>query len=317
MRLFFIFLFFYSALFQAQAQVLIEYPINQNMDQFDWQAFIDEENVRKHIDFRRQTLEYVGPARIITGLNLDKLDLIRLEIELDLYKQGRKRGLSGYKIEQAEEAIRLHWENVGNIENQIRAYAGLGVVRAGDIGTITESLQRGVIDATEDYRLGAWELYKGDRDVVFNMVEKMDKGLYEDLDGNDEVYAGFIAPYVERYTAKMGGLAQEYYNSLGLAYEGKAELDGVNVMRLIEMYSDSLEIHNCFKENFKFWTGGAEQRALEGAIKGWHTQQGLLGMNSFVETYKNYKEEYGTSFKIDSVAANLFKFTEAPEEVRE
>ncbi|MCZ0932066.1 MAG: hypothetical protein OXJ52_02820 [Oligoflexia bacterium] len=50
MRLVFIFLFFSSVLFQAQAQVLIEYPINQNMDQFDWQAFVIRkmsENIQK------------------------------------------------------------------------------------------------------------------------------------------------------------------------------------------------------------------------------------------------------------------------------
>ena len=310
----FVFLVFSSLLFQAQAQVLVQGSVLEyDFNQFDWQAFSNPENIQEHIDLRRETLEYVGPAGIITGLNLDKLDLIRLELELDLYKQGKKRDLSVYKIQQAEEAIRLHWENVRNIEAQIRGYAGLEVMRAGEIEFITVK----PMVNREDYRKGAWELYKGDQNVVFNMVEKKDKALYEFLGGNDEVYAGFIAPYVERYTAKMGSLAEEYFNELGLTYEGKTELDGVNVMRLIEMYSDSLEIHNCFKENFQFWAGGAKQRGLEGAIKGWHTKQGLLGMNSFVEGYRNYKKEYGTSFEIDSVAANLFKFRKAPEEVRE
>ena len=215
------------------------------------------------------------------------------------------------KSQQAEEAIRLHWENVRNIEGQIRGYAGLEAMKGEKIVIPMQGM-----GAIEDYRKRVWELYKGDHEIVFNMVEKKDKALYEAFGGNDEAYAGFISPYVERYTAKMGGLAEEYSNSLGLAYEGKVEFDAVNVMRLIEMYSDSLEIHNCFKENFTGWAGGTRQRSLEGAIKAWHTQQGLLGMDSFVETYKNYKKEYGSSFKIGSVAGNLFKFRKAPEEVR-
>ena len=259
MKLFFslIFFIFSSALFQVQAQVLIEYPINQNMDRFDWQAFIQEENIQKHIDFRNQGFHYLGVGpNVLTDLNLGKLDLIRIELELELYKQGIKQGLSGYEIQQAEEAIRLHWENVRNIEGQIRGYAGLEATIAGDKIEFIPMQGAGNI---EDYRKGAWELYKGDHEVVFNMVEKKDKALYEALGGNDEAYAGFISPYVEKYTAKMEELGQEYYSSLKSAYEGKVEFDGVNVMRLIEMYSDSLEIHSCFKENFTGWAGGAER----------------------------------------------------------
>ena len=313
MRLFFILisLFFSCSLFQVQAQVLIEYPINQNMDQFDWQAFINEENIQKHIDFRSQSFKFFGLDSVITGLNLDKLDLIRLELELDLYKKGIKQGLSGYEIQQAEEAIRRHWENVRNIEDQIRGYAGFEA--AGGVQVAILMQEAGI----EDYRKGVWELYKGDQEIVFNMVEKKDKALYEALGGDDEAYARLIVPYVGNYAAKMGGLAEEYSNSLGLAYEGKAEFNTADVDYLVKMYSDSLKIHNCFKENFKGWTGGAEQRGLEGVIKSWHAKQGLLGMDSFVETYKHYKEEYGTSFEIGSVAANLFNFRKAPEEVRE
>ena len=318
MKLFFSLIFFiFSSVFfqQIQAQVLIPGPVFEyDFDQFDWQAFIDEENIQKHIDFRNQGFHYLGVGpNVLTDLNLGKLDLIRLELELDLYKQGIKQGLSGYEIQQAEEAIRLHWENVRNIEGQIRGYAGFEATIAGD--KIVIPMQG--VGNIENYRKGAWELYKGDQDIVFNMVEKKDKALYEALGGNDEIYAGFISPYVERYTAKMGGLAQEYSSSLEAAYEGKAKFNTADVDYLVKMYSDSLKIHNCFKENFTGWTRGAEQRGLEGAIKAWHAKQGLLGMDSFVETYKNYKKEYGTSFEIDSVAANLFNFTEAPEEVRE
>ena len=316
MRLFFVlvFLIFSSVFFQQiQAQVLIQGPVFEyDFDQFDWRAFIQEENIQKHIDFRNRRFHYLGVGpNVLTDLNLGKLDLIRLELELDLYKQGIKQDLSEYEIQQAEEAIRLHWENVRNIEDQIRGYAGFEA--AGEVQVATLMQEAGI----EDYRKGVWELYKGDQEIVFNMVEKKDKALYEALGGNDEAYAGLISPYVERYTAKMEELGYGYSDSLELAYAGKAEFNTADVDYLVKMYSDSLKIHNCFKENFKGWTRGAEQRGLEGVIKSWHAKQGLLGMDSFVETYKHYKEEYGTSFEIGSVAANLFNFRKAPEEVRE
>ena len=309
-QLFFAPIFLFSLVFQIQAQVLIQGPVFEyDFDQFDWQAFINEENIQKHIDFRSRRFHYFGAGpNVLTGLNLGKLDLIRIEQELELYKRGIKTGLP-IDIREAEEAIRLHWESVGSIENQMRFWAGLGGL---DEGFAIQAL----IEREMDYRKGAWELYKGDHEIVFNMVEKKDKALYEALGGNDEAYAGFISPYVERYTEKMGGLAEEYSNSLELAYEGKAKLNTADVDYLVNMYSDSLKIYNCFKENFEGWTGKTQQRGLEEAIKGWHTQQGIFGMNSFVETYKNYKEEYGNRFKIGSVAGNLFKFRKAPEEVR-
>ena len=129
MRLFFIliFLFFSSALFQVQAQVLIpgsvfEYDFNQ----FDWQAFSAKKNIQKYIDFRNQRFHFFGAGlNALTGLNLGKLDLIRIEQELELYKQGIKPGLLAEEIRQAEEAIRLHRESINNIEAQIRGYAGV------------------------------------------------------------------------------------------------------------------------------------------------------------------------------------------------
>ena len=314
MRLFFILVFviFSSLWFQAQAQVLIPGPVSEyDFNEFDWQDFINEENVQKHIDFRNQRFHFFGAGlNVLTGLNLSKLDLIRIELELDLYKQGIKSGLSAEEIQRAEEAIRIHWESVSRIENQIRFWAGLG---GSDEGLTTKAI---IPAGKSDYYNEVWELYKGDQEVIFNMVEKKDKALYEALGGSDEVYAAFIVPYVERYAGKIGGLAQEYSSSLESAYKGKEEFSAVNVMHLIEMYSDSLKIYNCFKENFKDWEGEAQQRGLEGAIKVWHTQQGLLGMNSFVETYENYKMEYGYRFSADFVVANVFQFREAPEEVR-
>ena len=309
-KLFFFIVFFFSLSSVPSQAVLIEYPINLNMDQFDWQTFSNKENVQEYIDFRNETFREIGADFIISGLNLDKLDLVRLEQELALYRRGIKTGLSESDIAMAEEAIRIHWESVSGIESQMRFWAGLG---GSDEGLTTKAI---IPAGKSDYYNEVWELYKGDQELIFNMVEKKDKALYEALGGSDEVYAAFIVPYVERYAGKIGGLAQEYSNSLESAYKGKEEFSAVNVMHLIEMYSDSLKIHNCFKENFKGWSVGEQQRGLEGAIKDWHTIQGIFGMNSFVETYKNYKKEYGSSFEADSVAANLFKFRKAPEEVQ-
>ena len=312
MKLFFalIFLFFSSALFQVQAQVLIPGPVSEyDFNQFDWQAFSNTENVQKYIDFRNETFSDLGTDFIISGLNLDKLDLIRIEQELALYKRGIKTGLSGNDIAMAEEAISRHWESLNDIEAWIKGSAELGAVKNLEVTPLE-------IKRAEDYRKRAWELYKGDQEIIFNMVEKKDKALYEALGASDEAYAGFISPYVERYTAKIEGLAQVYYSSLESAYEGKAKFNTGNVDHLVNMYSDSLKIYNCFKDNFKGWSVGTHQRDLGEAIKDWHAHQGLLGMNSFIETYKNYKEEYGSRFSVTRSVANVFQFKEAPEEVR-
>ena len=198
MKLFFFgfFIFFSLSFIQAQAQVLIPGPVYEyNFNQFDWQAFSDEKNVQEYIEFRNEILRDIGVDFAVPYINIDKSDLARLEQELGLYKQGIKTGLP-VDMRRAEEAVKLHWENIDSIEGQIKVYAGLG-------GSVSVMPMTSPFGKAEDYRKGVWELHKGDHEVVFNMVEKKDEALYKALGGNDEAYVSFIAPYMERYMGRM------------------------------------------------------------------------------------------------------------------
>ena len=312
----FIVFFFSSLAFQSQAQILIKYPIRSNMGQFDWSAFSDKETVRKQIRFENEIFKLLGPESIITGLNIGKLDLVQIEQELGLYKQGIKTGLSAEMMGSAEEAIRLHWGNINNIEGQIKAQAGL----AGGVEFIQ---MKKTIGEPEDYYNGIWELYKGDHEIVFNMVEKKDEALYQALGGNDEAYAEFIAPYVQRYMEKMGETAQAYYDSLGgeLDYEMavqsgygeiKTTFKDLNVTSLMDMYKDSVEIYKCFIKNFTDSEGGINQQKLMESIQSWRTNQALLGADSIIDAY-----ESGIRTRQAAVTNQLLRFYEAPEDVRE
>ena len=301
----FIFLLFSSLSFHTHAQVLIEYEIAKDMNQFDWSAFSNKANVQEHIDFRNQRFNLLGAkVNTITGLKWNKLDLVQIEQELGLYKQGRKTGLSVEMIQAAEEAIALHWKNVNSIENQIKAHAGLV---EGLVDVITP-----MVGKTEEYYNGAWELHKGDHNIVFNMVEKKDEALYKVFEGNNEAYAGFIAPYVERYMQKMGGTAETYYDTLESAYKGETEFKKADVARLVAIYTNSLEIYKCFNKNFKESVGVNQQR-LMGSIESWHTNQALLGANSLIETYNVYGEKANPFAIVNS----FFKFYDAPTSVKE
>ena len=306
MKLFFsfIFLLFSSLSFHTQAQVFIEHEIINNMDQFDWLAFSDKETIRSQIEHENEIFKLLGSGpNIISSLNIGKSDLIRLEQELELYKRGIKIGLP-VDIGEAEEAIQLHWNSVNSIENQIKAYAGLG-------GSVEVMPIAPMIGEAKDYYNGVWELHKGDHEIVFNMVEKKDEALYKALGANDEAYAEFIAPYVERYMGKMGGTAQAYYNSLGSG-KSKAEFRSSDVFHLVNMYANSVEIYKCFTKNFKSPVG-MNQQGLMGSIQAWHTNQALLGANSIIEAYKTY----GVETRPGAVTMRLFKFYEAPDSVKE
>ena len=273
------------------------------MDKFKWSDFIDRENIQKQINFENQIFEQLGPGfNTIDSLNIGKSDLVRLEQELDLYKKGVKEGLSPEMIGSVEEAIQLHWENVNNIENQIKDYAVLG-----DSLDVVPP-----IGETLDYRNGVWELYKGDHEVLFNMVEKKDEALYQDIGANDEAYAEFISPYVKRYMAKIGDTAGAYWDSLQWAYNTKGPLIKDDVASLKKMYSNSFEIYNCFTKNFKEPVGES-QKELMGSIQEWHTNQAFLGANSLIETYNNY----GMEADPGAVVMSFFDFYEAPDSVKE
>ena len=289
----------------SQAQVLIKgLPSEYDFNQFNWEEFNNK--AQEYIDFKNDIFNEIGVGFIISRINLDKLDLIRIEQELGLYKMGVKMGLSSEMVQAAEEAIALHWHNINSIENQIKAHAGLV---GGSVDVITTTP---MVGQTEDYYKGMRELHKGDHEVVFNMVEKKDEALYKALGSNDEVYAGFVTPYIQRYMGKMGGTAEAYWGALQSAYEGKGEFKTTDVARLIEMYSNSLEIYKCFVKNFKA-PGGVNQQELMGSIHSWHTNQALLGMNGLMETYNVYGDEANPS----AVVKELLGFYDAPMEVKE
>ena len=304
MKWLFSLLFIFFSL-QTQAQVLIEYPINLDMDQFNWSAFSNKANIQKQIDFENQIFKLLGPESTITGLNIGKSDLIRLEQELEFYKRGIKTDLP-VDIEKAEKAIRLHWENIRSIENQIQAYAGLG----GSVEDLEEITAVPMIGEAKAYRNAVWDLYQGDHEIVFNMVEKKDEALYELLGGDDEAYARFISPYVEKYMEKIEGTAKGYFASLQSAYDTQSSFNTDDIASLKEMYLGSLEIYNCFNENFK--NPEDHQKALMRAIETWHTKQGLLGADSLIKTYENY----GMEANPGAIVSSLHKFREAPSEVK-
>ena len=271
------------------------------MDQFDWSAFSNKKTIKENINFRDEIFKSLGAGSfIITSMNIDKLDLVTLDQELVLYKSGIKQGLSEEEIKSAEEAIELYRENILNIESQIQSLAGLGDPAV----ALTDKKKR------EAYRNSAWELYKGDHEIIFNMVEKKDENLYKILGSNDEVYAGFIAPYVESGTKRIAEKARVHYDSLQSAYTGKTTLNKNNIGSLYNMYSGSLEIYNCFKKNFKNPVGVGQQN-LEAVIEAWHTTQGLLGVDSFIGSYR-----YGFAESPGSIVRNLYIFRDAPEEVK-
>ena len=310
MRLFsaFVFLIFSSLCFQAQAQGFIPGPnLEYDFNQFDWQAFSDKENVQKYIDFRRGTLEVV-PARITNVLNLGKADLIRLEQELELYKQGIKVGLFKSEIARAEEAIGRHWKNVNSLEAQIQMSAGLKAFGE-DVKFVP--IQPNVVVKAEDYRRDVWELYKGDHEVLFNMVEKTDKNLFSTLNSNDEAYAKMILPQVEQYTKKMGGITQSYYDSLKSAYQDELPLGRDDVKILIDAYDDSFQIYKCFLKNFKNPVG-EHQQALKVVIQEWYASQSFWGADSMIGAYKK-----GIESNPWAVASELHRFRPAPQEVRD
>ena len=298
--------------FQAQGQGFIPGPnIEYNFDEFDWQDFINEKSIQDRIDFRNQGFHYFGAnINTLDSLNFNKLDLVRIEQELDLYELGLKEGLSTEEIQQAGMALSQHWENIGSIEAQIQSYAGFKAMAGGAINMAKVEPQVGNV---ADYINGVWELYQGDHEILFNMVEKTDKNLYEALGGNDEAYAKLILPQVEEYTNKMGVITQSYYDSLLSAYQGGTDLNRSHVQNLIDSYSKSLEVYNCFLKNFENPTG-AYQQALKGTIQDWYGKQSELGAKALIESYRLQQgEELNPFFVVSKL--NRFE-TEVPEGVK-
>ena len=293
--------------------------INHRINHFDWEAFANKENVQKYIDYRNQKFNNHGIG-IPVGVKLDKIYLVRIEQELELYKMGIKTGLSPELIQATKEAIALHWKNLNSKESQAKAYTGLE-------GFIDVSIMKPKRGTKRDYYEGIWELYRADYEIALSMVEKGDKGLYKTLGSNDEFYVKFITPYVKRFLKKIQNTAQAYYNSLAgeldyktlrntyyaylkVPYYIKGSFKDINIINLNEMYFNSLKIKNSFFENFKTPIG-KHQKELIKDIESWHTNQAFLGVDGWIDSY-NYQINTSPS----TVAARLRKFYEAPMEVK-
>ena len=77
MKLLFSFIFLFFLSFQTQAQILIEYPIHLNMDEFDWEAFTNKENIQRDIYDRNRRFKTYGVK--INSIDLNKIDLVQIE----------------------------------------------------------------------------------------------------------------------------------------------------------------------------------------------------------------------------------------------
>ena len=367
MKLFFslFFLFFYFLPFQSQAQVLMNRQVYQNMDQFNWLDFTHEENIQKHINFRNQRFNsYGAEINTITGLNIAKLQLLRIEQELGLYKTGIKTGLSS-EVMTVEEAIRSHWDNIINIEQQIQAQAGFVIVAPESVieaplldesvagiyplglrfgpavnqpnwGVTSEleldQLNPGVTSELElnqlnsgvtsepavrlrpwtvAYRSGVKELYKGDHKVLFNIVEKKDRNLYNSLGQNDELFAQFALPQVERYVQKIEKIAGTFHSALSsLDQNSASELYRDVVNTLFFMHRDSLEIYNFFLKNFPNLVGENQQK-LKRVIEGWYGNQNKWGAEALMTAY-----QYGIEDNPSAVTRSLHNFQAVPSDTR-
>jgi len=291
MRLFFSLfsLLFYFISFPSQAQVLMKYQVYQNMDQFDWLGFVNEENVRKHVDFTNQAFQDLGGQFIITRLKLDKLQLLRIEQELELYREGIKEGLSSDEIKLAKRTIDRHWNNIMNIERQIQAQAGFRVSmeKVGySVGTPTRVDRHLEKSEVATYRDTVRVLYEGDYEVLLSIVEKENQNLYSSLAYNDEFFATLVLPQVEQYITKMGDIASFYHNALLSLDQGiVSEFDEDTIDTLMRIYYNSLEVYKCFLENFPNPVGESQER-LKQIIESWYERQGVWGTKALMKAYK-------------------------------
>ena len=316
MKLLFSFLFLFFLSVQTQALFLIEDPNNPNMKNFDWEAFTNKEKIKEYTDLRDELFSLFG-GEGFNGLRLDKIHLVRIEQELDLYKMGKKKGLSPEVIQRAEKTIALHWEDVNKIENQIKTSTGLG----GSVAFTTQVIIER-INEKDDYN-GTWRLYRADYEIVLNMVEKRDKALYKALGSDDENYTEFITPYVEILLKKMRKTTEAYYNSLDgeLDYETTRDisygyyvdnisydyyLEGtfkeLNAISLTDIYTHSRIIYESFVKNFKNPTG-RHQKELMNVLENWYKYQVLMGL-----TYVNAVADKDQEFYRKSIEKGIIEY---------
>ena len=84
---------------------------------------------------------------------------------------------------------------MNRIENQIKAYAGLG-------GFVDVSIMKKINGTKPEYYKETWKLSEAEYKTVLNMLNKEDKRLYKILGSNDEFYVKFITPLCKKIVKK-------------------------------------------------------------------------------------------------------------------
>ena len=306
-------IFWYLFSFYVQAEVLVS-PTT-DIDRYDWSVFNSETDVEEHIALRNRMYENFGPNPVfISYLNRDKSGLVRLEQEIELNNLGIKNNETlKRESTKAKATIQKHWENILNIEHQIQVSAGL----SGENNSHQVVISRGMY--ANDFRSGMWDIYDGYYQIVLNQIEKKDNDIYKQFDNNDEAYAEFILPYVNRYLEKMLSIAMLYQGSLQSTYDSKTEYNDGDVSGLVGMYSRSFEMYGRVKDNVNGERIDASQGALIEKIYNWHIAQGNLGVDSLIVTYRKSRknrEKYGRRFDADSIVYGMNRFVDAPHSVK-
>ena len=307
------FILFFSFPFQTQSQVLLEPGVD--ISQIGWlSGFSNRENIEKYINSRKEDFNSFGIIPYnITGLNLDKKDLV--EIQKEFYKQ--KQDLDIDEIKKIEEAIGVHWESVKDIENEIRASAGFIPIESEKWGV--EIVEVPSVNPYSDEYKGVWRLYKNEYKTIFDLIEKTDKDFYMALREDDEVYVEFISPYMNDYIEKSLIMSDTYTSVLKEAFKKPETFLGGYTSGLNWMSLRSHEIYKCFQNNFPNPVG-ENQQALMKAITVWYADQSLKGAKALMGEYDLLNENPSlTSGLPNSIVSNLLDYAheDTPQEARE
>ena len=193
MQLFFSLFFIICPLFFVEAQSLIPVPFSKyDLNQFNWKAFSNSKNIKEHIDYRNSILQTLGADDFyVKYIGREKASLIRLKKQFHIEKKLKgKKFLDSDTLQSVEIALEEHSRNINDIENHIRFYAGLPVEGFNPVYRM--------VGSPYSYQKGFSNLYTFSYAPIFDLIEKKDEKFYSTFAGNDEAYATYIFPYVEK-----------------------------------------------------------------------------------------------------------------------
>ena len=240
-------------------------------------------------------------ALYISYINTEKSNLVK--IEKQLYKLEREGALSPTVLRSTKDAVKAHHKNLTDIETRVKSYAGL-------IPGVDANPPTG-LGSKENFYSRAWELYKSDHQLVFDLIEKTDRGFYK-VFGNDEEYIDFVTDYVAPYIEQSRESAQAYSNLLEKSFSVQADFNPTYLGRLDRIYLRSLDMYNCALKNFQI-EGGANQKNLIETIGNWHEEQSRLSASRLMESYTIYQEDIRNSH---AAVKSLQKLKSAPENTK-